>query len=85
MKMSIYRRFMVEKQLFIRTVRYGHDVNVLKFGTCFAPIAMGEDVVPTDFAARFDLATGRHCPMKQRIETRDTNSTGRWFDVFEKS
>ena len=83
--MSIYRRFVVEKQLFIRAVRNGHDVDVLKFGTGFAPIAMGENVMPADFAARFNLATRRHRPVKQRIETRDTNSTSRRFDVFQKS
>ena len=49
--MSIYRRFVFEEPLLIRAVRYGHDVDVLKLGAGFAPIAMGEDVMPTDFAA----------------------------------
>ena len=84
-KMSIYRRFVFEEPLLIRAVRYGHDVDVLKLGTGFAPIAMGEDVMPTDFAACLNLATLRNRPVKQRIETRDTNASSRRFDVFQKS
>ena len=76
---------MVGEQLFIRAVRDGHDVDVLKFGACFAPIAMGKNTMAANFAPRFNFATWRHGPMEECVEAGHTNSASRWFDVFEKS
>ena len=63
--------FMIEQQLFIGAVRHGHDVDVLELRSGFAPVAMRQNAVTPDFAARFNLTTVRHCPMKQRIKSGD--------------
>ena len=83
--MSIYRRLVFEQQLLVGSMRHRHDIDVLEFPAGFAPIAMSQNVMPADLAASFDFATRRHRPVKQRIETRNTNSTSRRFDVFQKS
>ena len=83
--MSIYGRFVLEQQLFVRAVRNGHDVDILEFGAGLAPVTMGENVMPADFASGFDLATRRHRPVKKRVESRDTNSASRRFDVFQET
>jgi hypothetical protein len=38
--MLINRRFVLEEHSLIRTVRHGHDVDVLKFRAGFPPVAM---------------------------------------------
>src|SRR5258708_1305616 len=82
--MSIDRGLVRKEALFVRAVRYRHDVHVLKFGTGFTPVAMGQDVMPTDFAAGFNFTTSLDRPVKERIETRNTNSSLRRFHVFEE-
>src|SRR6266404_2096282 len=84
LKMSIYRRFVIEQALFVRAMRNRHDVHVLKFRTGFAPVAMRQNVMTADFAAGLNFATLRHGPMKERIETRDADPALRRFDVFEE-
>ena len=72
--MLINRRLVLEEQSLIRTVRHGHDVDVVKFRAGFAPVAMRQDVVTAHLASRFYFATGRHCPVKQRVEARDAHA-----------
>ena len=55
--MSIYRGFVLEQQRFVRAVRDRHDVDVLELRAGFAPVAMSQNMMPADFAARFDFAT----------------------------
>ena len=62
--MPINRHFVVEEQLFIGSVRYSHDVDVLEFRPGFAPVAMRQNMMTADLAARFNFATGGHCPVK---------------------
>ncbi len=73
--MSIYGGFVIEQQLLVGAVRDGHDVDVLKFGTRFTPITMRENVMPPDFATRFNLTTWRHRPVKKRVESRASSET----------
>ena len=72
--MPVNCRFVIQEQLFIRAVRHGHDVDVVKFRAGFAPVAMRQDVVTAHLASRFYFATGRHCPVKQRVEARDAHA-----------
>ena len=72
--MSIDGRLVIKEQLFVSAVRYGHDVDILEFRSGFAPVAMRQNMVPADFAARFDFTTLRHRPMKQRIESCDPHT-----------
>jgi hypothetical protein len=76
--------FMFEKQFLIGPVRDRHDVDVAKFGAGFAPVAMGQDMVPADFAARFEFASRRHGPMEKSVEPRDPNTRRGRLHVFEK-
>ena len=48
--MSINGRFVIEQQLLVSAVRHGHDVNVLEFRASFAPVAMRQNMVASDFA-----------------------------------
>ena len=57
--MLINGSFMIEQQLFISAVRDSHDVDVLEFGASFAPIAMRQNMMTPDLAARFHFATRR--------------------------
>src|SRR6266481_6668850 len=82
--MSIDCGLVIEEPLFVGAVRHRHDVHVLKFRAGFAPVAMSENMVPPNFAAGLDFATGWHRPMKQRVETRDPNAGLRRFDVFKE-
>src|SRR5438046_9652589 len=68
LKMSIYRRLVIEEPRFVGAVRDRHDVDVLEFRTGFTPVTMGQDVMPADFAAGLDLAPGGTRPMKQSIQ-----------------
>ena len=72
--MPIDSGFVVQQQLFIGAVRHGHDVHVPEFRARFAPVAMRQDMMSPDFAARFNFTAGRYRPMKQRIEPRHTNA-----------
>src|SRR6516162_7570459 len=38
----------------------------------------------TDLASGFNFPTRGHRPVKQRVESRDTHTAYRWFNVFEK-
>src|SRR5437870_4634156 len=84
-EMPIDSHLMIEEQLFISAVRHGHDVDVLEFRPCFAPVTVRQNMVTPDFAARFNFATGRHCPMKQCVESRDAHAARGRFHVLEKS
>ena len=72
--MLINRRLMIEEQSLIRAVRHSHDVDVLEFRPRFAPVAMRQDMMSSDFAARFNFTAGRYRPMKQRVESRHTHA-----------
>ena len=77
--------FMIEQQLFIGAVRHGHDVDVLELRSGFAPVAMRQNPVTPDFAARFNFTAERYRPMTQRVESRHAHTAHGWFDVFEES
>src|SRR6202011_93418 len=55
-----------------------------EFRTGFAPVAMRENVMPPNFATGFHLASSRHSPMKERVETRHAHASSRGLDVLEK-
>ena len=84
LQMSIYRSFVLEQQLLVRAVRDSHDIDIFEFTTGLAPIAVSQNVMPSDFTAGFDLAARRHRPMKQSVKARDPHPAGRWLDMFEK-
>ena len=69
---------------FVGSVRHRHDIHVFKLPARFAAVAMGEEVVPPNFAARLDLASGRHSPTKECVETRHAHPGLRWLDMLEK-
>ena len=73
-KMPINGGLVIEQQLLIRAVRNSHDVDVLEFRPRFAPVAMRQNMVAADFPTRLNFTTGRHRPMKQRVEPRDTHA-----------
>src|SRR5206468_10294585 len=58
-EMLINRRLVIQEQSLIRTVRHGHDVDVLKFRAGFAPVAMGENVMTADLPSRYNFAGWR--------------------------
>ena len=72
--MPIDSGFVVQQQLFVRAVRHCHDVDVPKFRAGLAPVAMRQDMMSPDFAARFNFAARRYRPMKQRVESRHTHA-----------
>ena len=82
--MPIDRRLVFEEERFVRSVRDRHDVDVAKFRSGFAPVAMGQDLVPPDFAARLNFTTRRHGPMEERVETGYPHSGCRRLYVLEK-
>src|SRR6266513_4191439 len=84
LEMSINGRFVLKQQLFVRSVRNSHDVYILEFRAGFAPIAMRQNMMSPDFAARLDFAPRRHRPMKKRVEARDTHSARGWLDVLQE-
>src|SRR6266853_4901513 len=73
-EMPIDSGLMIEEQLFVSTMRHGHDVDVLEFRPCFAPVAMRQNMVAADFSTRLNFTTGRHRPMKQRVEPCHTHA-----------
>ena len=63
-KVLINGRLVIEKQLFIRAVRHGHDVDVLEFRPRFAPVTMRQNMMTANLAARFNFTTRGHGPVK---------------------
>jgi hypothetical protein len=82
--MLVDRLLVCEHEVAIRAVRDGHDVHVAKLGASLAPVAMRENVEPSDFAASLELAPLRHRPMKERIEPRHALAVLQRLDMFEK-
>src|ERR1019366_3903207 len=68
----------------LRPVRHRSDVHVEELGAAFAPVAVREDVKPSHFTARLDLASMRHCPVKERIEASDALACLQRLDMFEE-
>src|SRR5438067_690390 len=83
--MRVNRALVRQETLFVRAVRDSHNVHVSKLRPGFAPVTMREDVMPPDFAARFDFASGRNGPVEQSVKLCHTHATSRWFHVFEES
>ena len=83
--MAIDSRLVLEQAVLLRSMRHGHDVHIVELRPAFAPIAMGENLVTPDFAARLNFAPVRHRPMKQCVEARDARAGLAGLDVFEKS
>src|SRR5690606_23672701 len=69
---------------FVGSMRHAHDVDVAKLRPAFAPVCVRHDVESPDFAARFQLASGRNGPVEQRVELGDALSAGQRFVMFEK-
>ena len=63
--MFIDRVACVRAGVFVRPMGDRHDVDVLEFRAGFAPVAVSQNMVPPDFSARLDFATGRNSPVKQ--------------------
>src|SRR4029453_7656711 len=81
-KMLIDGRLVIQEQLFISAVRHSHDVYVLEFRPGLAPVAMRQNMMAADLAACFDFTTRRYCPVKQGVESRNTDAGGGWFDML---
>ena len=79
------RRLVGADEIAVRAVGDGHDVDVLEFGAALAPVAVREDVVPPDFAARLDFAPGGHGPVEERVEAGDALAGRGRLDVLEES
>ena len=45
---------------------------------------MRQNVVTADFAARFNFATGRHCPMEKSIKAGYPVAVCKWLYVFQE-
>ena len=71
-------------EIAVSAVRDGHDVDVVEFGAALAPVAVGEDVVSADFAARLDFASGGNGPMEEGVEAGDALAGGGRLDVLEE-
>ena len=84
-EMLVDGALVLEQQRFVGAVRDRHDVDVLEFRARFAPVTVGQNVMPSDFAARFDFAARRHGPMKERVEARHAHAARRRLHVLEKS
>ena len=82
--MRVDCRFVLEQPRFVGAVRDGHDIDVPKFRTAFAPVTMCEDMMPSHLTAHFNLATRRHRPMKERVEPRHSHAASTWFHVLKK-
>src|SRR3954451_2174864 len=65
-------------------VRHGHDVDAAELRTAVAPVAVREDGEASDLAAGLDLASGRHGPVKESVETGDALVARDRFRVLEK-
>ena len=83
-QVRVDRRLVRADAVAVGPVRHGHDVDVVEFRAALAPVAMGEDVVPADLAARLDLAARRHRPVEQRIEARDALAGPGGLHVLEE-
>src|SRR6266404_8322482 len=83
--MSVDRRLVFEQSRLFGAVGNGHDVHVFEFRSGFAPITMGQNMMTPNFAAGFNFAALRHCPVKQRVETRDSNAALRRLHVLKES
>src|SRR5437764_3810033 len=75
----------LQQQFFVGAVGNRHDIDIVKFMSGFAPVTMSQNMMPTDFAAGFNFSSGRHRPMEQRIESGNSYTAGRWFNMFKKS
>src|SRR5262245_10305719 len=73
-----------EDAFLFRAMANRHDVHVVEIGTAFAPVTVGENLVPTDLATGFDFPPLRHAPMEECVEPRDSLARGARLDVFEK-
>ena len=62
----------------------GHDVHVGELRTTFAPVSMGEDVMPADLAAGLDLTSLRNTPVEQGVVARHSRAAAGRFYVLEK-
>jgi hypothetical protein len=65
-------------------VRHRHDVHIGELIAAFSPVGMREDVVPPDFAARFDFTALGNAPVEQRVVARDAVALLRRLHVFQK-
>ena len=55
-----------------------------KIRSALAPVTMREDQMPTDLAPGLDLASRRHRPVKQAVETGHAHAGFARLDVFEE-
>jgi hypothetical protein len=54
--MLIDSLLMLEQAVFLCSVSHRYNVHIIEFGAAFAPITMGQNFVPSDFATCFDFA-----------------------------
>src|ERR1700722_12665290 len=76
--------FVGEDKLFVGAVGDAHDVDVVEFGSAFAPVGVGHDVEAADLPAGFDFAAGGDCPVEQGVEFGDAFAGGQGLDVFQE-
>ena len=69
---------------FFSAMENTHNIDAAELGAAFAPVAVGEDVVPTDFTSGAFFHTDGNLPMEQAVEAGDALSGIRWFNVLEE-
>ena len=84
LEMVVDGRLVREHQIFIRTVRHGHNVHVAELWPALAPVSVGENVVPAHFPSRFDLSSGRDMPVKEGVVSRHALTSRGRLNVLEK-
>src|SRR5438105_2253370 len=84
-KMVVDRLLVREHGNLVGAMRNGHDVDVREFGTAFAPVAVGENVMAAHFAPGLDLPTLGHAPVKECVIARHARAARRGLHVLEES
>src|SRR5687768_28676 len=61
-EMDVNRRLVLDDEVLVEPVRHRHHVDVAELSPAFAPVSVGEDMMPGDLASGFDFSALRHLP-----------------------
>src|SRR5262245_54219272 len=84
LEVRIDRGLVRKHAILFRAVTHRHNVDVGEFGAAFAPIAMCENLVPSDFRSGAFLHSFRYTPVEQRVELRHSLPALAWLYVLEE-
>src|ERR1700687_417682 len=84
LEMLVDGQLVREHEIFVRTMRHGHDVHITKLRPALAPVCVGENVMPAHLPSRLDLSPSWYTPMKQCVVSRDTFTGRGRFDVLQE-